>query len=163
MSWSTSKISSNIIPLHQECWNLRLTTWKGCVWPQFLNQPRWGWDCRRFWLWEIKRRTLYFTTPSGVHIRKRYFQRRWSAAIPKGSELSRMWRDVQIIFHDLFQSFICSWSIHPVENIKLLLRLREKFNLTSLIIAHGLSYARNISNCVAVMYLRKIFEITTRN
>ena len=44
--------------------------------------------------------------------------------------------------------------------ISLLIKLREKLDLTYLFIAHDLSLVRNISGRVAVMYLGKIVEIT---
>jgi len=47
--------------------------------------------------------------------------------------------------------------------INLLERLQEQLNLTYLFIAHDLSVVRHISDRVAVMYVGKIVELTTRD
>src|SRR4030088_3547714 len=47
--------------------------------------------------------------------------------------------------------------------INLLEKLQEQFHLTYLFIAHDLSVVKHISNRIAVMYLGKVMEITTRD
>lgn len=47
--------------------------------------------------------------------------------------------------------------------LNLLLQLQKEFNLTYVFIAHGLPAVKYISNHIAVMYLGKIVEITTKD
>ena len=46
--------------------------------------------------------------------------------------------------------------------LNLLKRLQEQFNLTLVFIAHGLPAVKHISDRIAVMYLGKVVELTTR-